>query len=240
LKIAIVIPTYNERENIKSLIPRVSDVLKDNGINGDIIIVDDSSPDGTGDVVKAFSEKLGNVVLISRKEKLGLGSAYKSGFGKAFSLDFDGIMEMDADGSHDPLLIPKFIKKLEEGFHLVIGSRYIAGGEIGNWSADRRLISRGASFFIRFLFSSRIQDPTSGYRIITRESLKILDLSKVNSDGYTFQVEMTLRCEKTGLKVCEIPIRFVDRDFGKSKLSWKEMLRFFKEILELFISGMHQ
>lgn len=239
MKVALIIPTYNERENIISLIPVVTRVFTEHGISGSIIVVDDSSPDGTGDVVKEFSTRLRNVVLVSRGEKLGLGSAYRTGFREALSMGFDGIMEMDADGQHDPLLIPEFVRKLVEGFDLVIGSRYVAGGEIGNWPLERRLISKGASFFVRLLFRSKIRDPTSGYRIFSRRSLETINLAGLYSNGYTFQVEMAVRYEKMGFKISELPIKFVERGIGKSKLGKLEMLRFFKEIVGLFVSGVY-
>ncbi|MDQ1280059.1 MAG: dolichol-phosphate mannosyltransferase, partial [Thermoproteota archaeon] len=198
MKVALVIPTYNERENIIALIPAVLRIFSEHSISGSIIVVDDSSPDGTGNVVNELSERLGNVILVSRKEKLGLGSAYRTGFSEALSLGFDGIMEMDADGQHDPLLIPKFVRKLNDGFDLIIGSRYIIGGEIGNWPLERRLISKSASLFVRFLFKSKIRDPTSGYRIFSRRSLETIHGAKLYTHGYTYQVEMAVRYETRG------------------------------------------
>ena len=233
MRIAVIIPTYNERDNIGVLLLEIIKVFMNHDILGSIIVVDDSSPDGTANVVKDLSMKFGNISVISREGKFGLGSAYKEGYTKALNLGFEAMIEMDADGSHDPSLIPDFVERLEQGFQLVIGSRYIPGGKTKNWPIGRKIISRSAAVFVRLLFKSKIHDPTSGYRCIRSDALKNLDLSKIYSAGFSFQVEMALRCEKLKLKVCEIPIIFIDRDKGKSKLSFREMLRFFKEIITL-------
>jgi len=217
-----------------SLISEIMQVFQENNIEGRVIIVDDSSPDGTGAVAEELSRKLGNIIIIIRQEKLGLGSAYKEGYMKALSLGFDVMMEMDADGSHAPSFIPDFVEKMEEGFQLVIGSRYVPGGKTRNWPINRRIISRSATLFVRFLFRSKIRDPTSGFRCISYDALRKLDLSKIYSAGFSFQVEVALRCEKLGLKVCEIPLTFTDRSSGKSKLSVREKLRFFKEIVMIY------
>ncbi len=233
LKTAIIIPTYNERENLQGLIPQILAVLNASGVDGSIIVVDDSSPDGTGDLANELSAKHGKIIVLTRETKLGIGSAYKDGFRTALSLGFEGLIEMDADGSHNPRFIPAFVEKLEEGYDLVIGSRYIPGGKIPDWPLKRRIISMATGFFTRFLFGLKTHDPTSGFRAYRATALNNIDLSKVESDGYAFQVEMVALCEKRRFRVCEIPIEFVDRGVGKSKLSGMESLRFMKAVLRL-------
>jgi len=233
LKVAVIIPTYNERENLQFLVPKIINVFNEGGIEGGLIIIDDSSPDRTGDLARELGEHDERILVIIRKEKLGLGSAYKEGFRKALSYDFEGLIEMDADRSHDPQALPVFREKLEEGYDLIIGSRYIAGGKIPNWSLKRRLISKATSLYTRILFRLKTQDPTSGFRAYSAKALKEIDVSKIKSDGYAFQIEMVVHCEKKGLRVCEIPIKFLDRVKGESKLSGVEVLRFIKSLIRL-------
>ncbi len=234
LTIAIIIPTYNECENLRNLVPRILGVLTDDGIDGHVIIVDDSSPDGTGALATELSTQHGRVTAIIREKKLGIGSAYKEGFRAALSQGFEGLIEMDADGSHNPHSIPELVKKLEEGCALVIGSRYVSGGTIPTWSLGRRILSKVTGSFTRLLFGLKTHDPTSGFRAYRASTLKKLDLAEVRSDGYAFQVEMVARFEKMGVRVCEIPIEFVDRVRGKSKLGVTAFLRYFTTILRLF------
>lgn len=234
LKVAIIIPTYNEKENLQDLLPKIIDILNNCDLDGRIIIVDDSSPDGTGTLAKELSEKLGKISVITRNKKLGIGSAYKTGFEAALFQQCEGIFEMDADGSHNPLYIPKFITKLKKGYDLIIGSRYVLTGKVHDWPLSRRIISKVTSTLTRGIFGLKTRDPTSGFRAYSARALNKIDLSKVKSDGYAFQVEMVLRCEKRGLQICEIPIEFLDRAKGKSKLNYEEMLSFLKNIISLF------
>jgi dolichol-phosphate mannosyltransferase len=234
LTIAIIIPTYNERENLRGLVPRILGVLTDYGIDGHIIVVDDSSPDNTGALATELSNKHRRVTAIIREKKLGIGSAYKEGFRTALSRGFDGLIEMDADGSHNPHMIPRLVNKLEEGYALVIGSRYISGGAIPAWSLRRRILSKITGSFTRVLFDLKTHDPTSGFRAYRATPLNNIDLAAVRSDGYAFQVEMVARFEKMGLRVCEIPIEFVDRVKGKSKLGVTAFFRYFTTLLRLF------
>jgi len=231
--IAIIIPTYNERENLRGLVPRILGVLTDHGIDGHLIIVDDSSPDGTGVLATELSTQHERVTAIIREKKLGIGSAYKEGFRTALARDFEGLIEMDADGSHDPQTIPALVKKLEEGYALVIGSRYVSGGTIPAWSLGRRLLSKITGAFTRLLFGLQTHDPTSGFRAYRATPLKQIDLAEVRSDGYAFQVEMVARFEKMGFRVCEIPIEFVDRVTGSSKLGVAASFRYLQSILRL-------
>lgn len=225
MKVSVVIPTYNERENIKGLIPEISDVFEKNGINGNLIVIDDSSPDGTAREVENLRERY-PIVLIKRGQKLGIGSAYVTGFKKAMDLNSDIIFEMDADFSHDPEYIPEFVKSLNN-YDLVLGSRYIKGGEIENWSLWRKMVSKGANILAKILLGLKVNDITTGYRAYRKETLQGIDLDKIKSNGYEFQAEILFRVVERGFGIKEIPIVFVDRRTGRSKLSKIEIINFF-------------
>ena len=233
MKIAAVIPTYNESENIKVLIPKILDVFEKEAIDGEIMVVDDDSPDGTGRVAEELARTSGKLLVLRRSSKMGLGSAYKDGFRQALLRGRDAVIEMDADLSHDPISLVEFVRKLDEGFDLVIGSRYIPGGKIPKWSLYRRMISRLTNGTVRLFLGLRISDVTSGYRAFRAGALEKINFSSVKSDGYAFQVEMAARCQRAGLRLCEIPIAFVDRKSGESKLSRGEMWRFAKSLIRL-------
>lgn len=224
-KVTIVLPTYNERENIKKLIPEIFQVFQENKIPGEVMIVDDSSPDGTSQVVEKLAKNY-PVNLIQREKKLGIGSAYVLGFKKALQNKADVIFEMDADLSHSPKYIPKFIDKLEEGYEVVIGSRKIKGGGVIGWSPYRKLISTGGNFIGKYIAGIEISDLTSGFRAYKSKVLREISLEKVESNGYAFQLEMLARALKKGSKIGVIPIIFHDRYKGKSKLSRKDMIDF--------------
>ena len=228
-----MIPTYNERENLKILIPEILEVFRKKAIDGEMLIIDDASPDGTGRVAEEFANTLDRVHVLKRPRKMGIGSAYKDGFKYVLSRESDGAIEMDADLSHNPAYIPGFVKKLSEGYDLIIGSRYVPGGEIPKWSLFRRMVSSLTNRATKFLLGLNPKDVTSGYRAYSLNALKTIYFTSVKSDGYAFQVEMVLRCQRAGLRICEIPIAFVDREQGESKLSKKEMWRFLKSVVRL-------
>ena len=225
MKVSVVIPTYNERENIKGLIHEISDVFEKNGIDGNLIVIDDSSPDGTAREVENLKEGY-PIVLIKRGQKLGIGSAYVTGFKKAIDLNSEIIFEMDADFSHDPEYIPEFVKNLNN-YDLVLGSRYIKGGKIENWALWRKIVSRGANILARILLGLKVNDITTGYRAYRKEALQGIDLDKIKSNGYEFQAEILFRVVEKGFRIKEIPIVFVDRRTGRSKLSKIEIINFF-------------
>lgn len=183
-----------------------------------ILVVDDNSPDGTGKLVNDMSEQNDRIQVLHRPGKLGLGSAYIAGFKQAIQQDVDCIFEMDADFSHDPDMIPEFLEKLET-CDVVIGSRYISGINVVNWPMSRLLLSYFANFYTRIITGMSIQDATSGFKCFKREVLEQIDLDHVRSDGYAFQIEMNFRCWRKGFRICEIPIIFVDRHSGTSKMS---------------------
>ncbi len=226
MKVVVILPTYNERKNLKTLIPEIFGVFHENKINGNVIVVDDSSPDGTAEIVKELMGRY-PLKLIERERKLGIGSAYIAGFKRALLDNANFIFEMDADLSHSPQEIPKFLEKIEGGFDLIIGSRRVKGGKIVNWPWSRRVISFGGNLIGRYLAGVDIADLTSGYRVYRSKVLEEINLEKIKSNGYAFQLEILAKCMKKGFKIATIPITFQDRQSGKSKLSCKELFDFF-------------
>lgn len=214
-KTLIIIPTYNEIENIKKLISAIRE--KVSGVS--ILVVDDNSPDGTGALVEKLKADDPGIHLLSRAGKLGLGTAYIAGFKYALEHDFEYIFEMDADFSHDPCYLPDFLDAIK-GADLVLGSRYVPGGGVENWPFYRKMISIGGSLYSRTLLSVPYRDLTGGFKCFKRSTLEAIALDDVHSEGYSFQIEMTYRVHKKGLKIKEIPIVFKDRLEGKSKMSW--------------------
>jgi len=231
MKASIVIPTYNERENIERLLPEIFKIF-----DGNVIVVDDNSPDGTADAVDGLSGEF-PVTLIRRREKKGIGSAYIAGFRKALDQGADVIMEMDADFSHMPKEIPNFIREMKN-YDLVLGSRYIKGGRIENWNFIRRMISKGGNYIARIFLGLDIRDITTGYRAYRREVLEGIDLAGIKSDGYAFQAEMLFRARERGFRIKEVPITFRDRAHGKSKLSRMEIIKFIVLCINLRLRGL--
>lgn len=232
MKVGFVIPTYNERENIQVLIPKIFAISKKHDFATEILVVDDNSPDGTSEVVEVLAKKY-NVNLVKRGRKLGLGSAYIEGFNQMLQSDADVIFQCDADLSHDPENFPKFLEKIKEGYDVVIGSRYAQGGKISGWNFWRRLISYGGNFVGRKIGGLPVNDLTSGYRAYKRDVLKNIKLEKIQSSGYAFQLEILAKVLLNGAKFVEVPIIFIDRKFGKSKLSKKDIFDFFNIALKL-------
>lgn len=216
MKTLIIIPTYNELENLPRLLPIV--LSKDDGI--DVLIVDDNSPDGTAAFVEYQMTNNNRIHLIKRQSKQGLGTAYIAGFKFALKNGYDFVFEMDADFSHDPKEIPRFLDEIKNS-DVVLGSRYINGVNVINWPMRRLLLSSFANFYTRFIIGMPVHDATGGFKCFRREVLEAIDLDKVKSNGYAFQIEMTFKAWKKGFKVKEIPIIFVDRVKGKSKMSKK-------------------
>jgi len=217
------------------LIPRIFQIFKENTIDGNVIVVDDNSPDGTAEVIKKLQEKY-PIILIERPRKMGIGSSYISGFKKALENGSDIIFEMDSDLSHDPKNIPNFIKKINDGFEVVIGSRRTKGGKIIGWKWYRKLISFGGNFIGKHIVGINcVDDLTSGYRAYKKEILKRIDFKNIESSGYAFQLEMLVKSIRIGSKIDVIPIIFHDRYIGKSKLSRKDIINFFFIALKLRI-----
>ncbi len=216
-KALIIIPTFNEAENIVNIINELVAINYDE-VSIDILVVDDNSTDGTSTLVKNLNNY--RVQIIDRPAKLGLGTAYIRGFKFAIENNYDYVFEMDADFSHDPKAIPKFLDKLKE-FDVVVGSRYIEGIAVVNWPLSRLMISIGASYYTRLITCLPIKDVTAGFMAYRIASLKQIDFDKVKSNGYSFQIEMKFRMWKKGFKLAEIPIVFIDRRAGVSKMSRK-------------------
>lgn len=230
-KVAVCIPTFNEKESIGQTIQGIFALNRKELL---IIVIDDNSPDGTSAVVKGIGERYKDrIVLIERNGKLGLGSAYKAGFQRALELGADLIVEMDADGSHDPGDLPALIDAVTRDFDLSIGSRWIAGGRIVGWGVHRYLMSRGAMWFSRIVLGLEPRDVTSGFRCYRKNVVRQLLATEVSSSGYAFQEEILYRCQQYGFRIVEIPITFRERRFGSTKLSWKDVVEFVKVMLFL-------
>lgn len=213
----VIIPTYNEKENIANIIAAVSDLE----VSFDILVVDDGSPDGTGDIVEQLiKEGSPGLHILHRKEKKGLGPAYIAGFKWALKAGYEFIFEMDADFSHPPKeLINLLINTRDKGYDVTVGSRYIKGGGVKNWTWDRHILSRGASLYVQAITWMPVKDPTAGFVCYRSEVLKAIDLDKVAFKGYAFQIEMKYTSWKKGFKISEVPITFVDRELGTSKMN---------------------
>ncbi|UFS70877.1 polyprenol monophosphomannose synthase [Geomonas sp. RF6] len=214
MKPVVVIPTYNERDNLERLARQI--LALDERVH--LLIVDDNSPDGTGELADALARESARVRVLHRSGKLGLGSAYREGFRVALDWGADVVVEMDADFSHDPAVLPLFFEKMAE-YDLVIGSRYLNGVSVVNWPLRRLMLSYFASVYTRAITGLSISDCTSGFKCFSRKVLESIDLSRVRSDGYSFQIEMNYRCVERGFKVGEVPIIFIDRHAGTSKMS---------------------
>ncbi|QCC78708.1 polyprenol monophosphomannose synthase [Nocardioides daphniae] len=211
----MVIPTYNESANIEWIIGR----LRSAQPHVDVLVMDDNSPDGTGKIVEAIAERDPQVQVVHRTEKAGLGAAYRHGFRVALDQGYDVIGEMDADGSHQPEQLQRLLDAIAEGADLVIGSRWIPGGSIVNWPKSREALSRGGNLYVRLLLGMPVKDATAGYRLFRRATLEAIDIDTVTSTGYVFQTDMAYRTLQQGLTVREVPIEFIERERGDSKMS---------------------
>jgi len=209
----VCLPTYNERENVESMVR----ALGDKGVR--VLVIDDNSPDGTGEIADRLAEELDYVDVLHRDRKEGLGPAYIAGFRRALADGAELVLEMDCDFSHAPDDVPRLIAAATDGADLAIGSRYVTGGSIGNWGAVRRFVSAGGSLYARLLLGAPVHDLTGGFKCYRRRVLETIDLSAIHSKGYAFQIETTYRTLRAGFRVVEIPIHFVDREEGGSKMS---------------------
>lgn len=216
--VLVVIPTYNERDNIRAVISRLHTSLPD----AHVLVVDDGSPDGTGEVADQMAAADQRVHVMHRREKAGLGAAYVAGFDWALERDYQAIVEMDADGSHAPEDLPRLLTMLGSdgtGADVVIGSRYVPGGRVVNWPWHREWLSRGANAYSKIALGVSINDITAGFRVYRRKVLETLNLRTVVSQGYCFQVDIAFRAVEAGFVVVEVPITFVEREWGESKMS---------------------
>jgi dolichol-phosphate mannosyltransferase len=216
MRATVCLPTYNERENLARMIEALGQVLRD----GDrVLVIDDNSPDGTGEIADGLAAAHPFVEVLHREQKEGLGRAYIAGFHRALAGGAELVLEMDCDFSHAPADVPRLIEAAENGADLVLGSRYVPGGSTRNWGLVRRLISRGGSVYTALFLHMGVKDPTGGFKCFRRSVLERLDLERITPRGYAFQIEMTYRAKQAGFKVVEIPITFVDRVDGESKMS---------------------
>jgi dolichol-phosphate mannosyltransferase len=226
-RVVIVMPTYNERQNLESIAGRVRAALP----AADLLIVDDNSPDGTGDIADKLAEAHPQVQVMHRTEKAGLGKAYIAAFGWALERDYDVIVEMDADGSHQPEHLPSLVGAVDRA-DLAIGSRWVRGGKVVNWPRSREALSRGANIYTRLMLGLSVRDATAGFRAYRASTLEKISLSKVESAGYCFQIDLTIRVARAGLKIVEVPITFVEREHGASKMSSSIMLEAFWRVAQ--------
>ena len=212
----VITPTYDERENLPVLAERLLQAVP--GV--DLLVVDDASPDGTGAIADALHERHGDRVrVVHRDHKRGLGSAYVEGFRRALAGGYDVVVQMDADLSHDPAAVPALLRAIEEGADLVVGSRWVPGGGIEGWGLARLVLSRGGSLYSRTILGAPLRDLTSGFKALRRTVIESIDPATIRSEGYSFQIEVTFRALQAGARVVEVPIVFVDRRAGRSKLS---------------------
>ncbi|HEX4462103.1 MAG TPA: polyprenol monophosphomannose synthase [Polyangia bacterium] len=232
-EVLVVVPTYNERDNLPAIVAAVHAALPE----ADLLIVDDNSPDGTGQIADELAKADKQVSVLHRQGKLGLGTAYIAGFKQALKRNYQYLFEMDCDFSHDPQYLPVMLARARAGADLVLGSRYVAGGGTVNWGPVRKLISRGGSLYARTILGVGVHDLTGGFKCFRRHVLESIDLDNVSAQGYGFQIEMTYRVVKSGFRVEEVPIVFVDRRVGQSKMSKKIFAEALTLVWKLRLSG---
>lgn len=224
-RVLVVIPTYNERENL----PRILDRLRDAVPDADVLVVDDGSPDGTGTLADERAAQDPAVHVMHRTAKQGLGAAYVAGFRWGLQRGYDVLVEMDADGSHPPETLPRLLAATAHA-DLVIGSRYVAGGSVVNWPKRREVLSKGANLYSRLALGMKVKDNTAGFRAYRAQVLRAIDLDSVESRGYGFQIDLTFRTLQAGFTVAEVPITFTEREFGESKMSTDVMREAFLKV----------
>ena len=229
MKVLVIIPTYNEVENISLIVPAVRAL----GSEISVLVVDDSSPDGTGDAVKKLAQLDSQVFLLTRPQKQGLGRAYISGFEWGLAQNYDVLIEMDADFSHRPEDLKGLVEKMRQGADFVVGSRYVKGGGTLNWGLGRKIISRGGSLYSRLILGFPLNDWTGGFNAWSRQTLEKIQLASVKSNGYSFQIELKFRAQRAGCKGVESPILFEDRRAGQSKMSTQIVLEAFWRVWKM-------
>lgn len=224
-RVLVLVPTYNERDNLPCIIDRLRTAVPD----ADLMILDDNSPDGTGQVADELAARDARVRVMHREGKEGLGKAYLAGFAWGLEHGYDALVEIDADGSHPPASLPAMLEAARDA-DLVIGSRWVSGGSVVNWPRRREALSRGANLYTRALLGMPVRDATAGYRVYRASTLRTVGLDTVESQGYCFQVDLTWRTIRAGLTVVEVPIEFVEREVGASKMSRDIMLESLRKI----------
>jgi dolichol-phosphate mannosyltransferase len=230
--VAVIVPTYNERDNIESIVGRVRAAVPD----ADLLVVDDHSPDGTGDVADKLAATDPHIHVLHRPGKAGLGTAYIAGFRWALGRGYGAIVEMDADGSHRPEELPALLAALAHA-DLVLGSRWVPGGTVRNWARSRELLSRSANLYTRLMLRISVKDATAGYRAYRAATLQRIGLDDIESQGYCFQIDLVLRTLRAGLTVTEVPITFVERERGASKMSRSIVIEAFWRVAVWGLTG---
>jgi dolichol-phosphate mannosyltransferase len=221
MRATVCLPTYDERANLERMLRALGEVLRE----GDrVLVIDDNSPDGTGEIADELAGELSFVSVLHRAQKEGLGPAYLAGFRHALDDGAELVLEMDCDFSHDPKDVPRLIAAVEGGADIAIGSRYVAGGRVGDWGVARRAISRGGSLYTALFLRMGVKDPTAGFKCIRRRVLEAIDSETISSKGYAFQIETTYRAKQAGFRIVEIPITFDDRVSGTSKMNRRIVL----------------
>jgi len=233
-RVLVIVPTYNERDNLPKIAERLRAALPE----AHLLVADDNSPDGTGEIADELAAADDHIRVLHRPAKQGLGAAYIAGFRRGLAEGFDVLVEMDADGSHQPEELGKLLAALANGADLAIGSRYVPGGRVMNWPASRELLSRGANVYTRVMLGLPVRDATAGFRAYRAAALEKIGLADVESQGYCFQVDLTLRAARHGLRVAEVPITFVERTVGTSKMSGRVMGEAFWRIAQWGVAGL--
>ncbi|GAA4585115.1 polyprenol monophosphomannose synthase [Planotetraspora phitsanulokensis] len=233
-RVLVIVPTYNERENLPLIAARLREALPE----VHLLVADDNSPDGTGEIADRLAEQDDHIHVLHRPGKQGLGSAYIAGFRWGLAEGYDVLVEMDADGSHQPEELHKLLNRVARGADLAIGSRWVRGGRVLNWPASRQILSRGANIYVRWMLGIPVRDATAGFRAYRAATLDKIGIDDVESQGYCFQVDLTLRTVRHGLRVAEVPITFVERTIGTSKMSRAIILEAFGRVAVWGVDGL--
>ncbi|GII31383.1 polyprenol monophosphomannose synthase [Planotetraspora mira] len=233
-RVLVIVPTYNERENLPLIAGRLREALPE----VHLLVADDNSPDGTGEIADRLAEQDDHIHVLHRPGKQGLGSAYIAGFRWGLAEGYDVLVEMDADGSHQPEELHKLLNRVARGADLAIGSRWVRGGRVVNWPASREILSRGANIYVRRMLGIPVRDATAGFRAYRAATLEKIGIDDVESQGYCFQVDLTLRTVRQGLRVAEVPITFVERTIGTSKMSRAIILEAFWRVAIWGVDGL--
>jgi dolichol-phosphate mannosyltransferase len=229
----VCLPTYDERENLEPMVRALGGIFDANGIDGRVLVVDDDSPDGTGELADRLAAELPYVDVLHRAAKQGLGPAYVAAFRRALESDTELVLEMDCDFSHDPADVPRLVAAVMDGADLALGSRYVRGGGTRNWGLGRRVVSRSGCLYAQAILGVGIRDLTGGFKCFHRRVLAAIPLERVSAKGYAFQIEVTYRALRAGFRVVEVPIVFADREVGGSKMSRGIVLEAMRRVPQL-------
>ena len=239
-KVVVILPTYNERENISKIVPQIFEGLSSDRVSVKIVVIDDNSPDGTADTVKAMDGFGIHVFLVNRSGKLGIGSAYAAGYRWALEDSADCIVQMDADFSHRPSVAIDLVTMINDGYDVAVASRYVKGGAIESWPMRRRIMSSSANYLVRFFLRTGVRDNTTGYRAIKTSVIRDLLEYNIKSKGFSYLIETMFIFKQLGLGVAEVPLIFRNREYGETKLEFIEILKFLGTIGRLLLIGLQR